>query len=77
MEPWSIIAARWPTRVLVARRLFATDSEFREIVSDYQEALSALDRWRGIEGASSGRVAGYEDLIRELETEIDKRFTTP
>jgi hypothetical protein len=77
MEPWSIIAARWPTRVLEARRLCARDSEFREIVSDYQEALSALDRWRGIEGASSGRAAEYEDLIRELESEIDKRFTAP
>lgn len=77
MESWSIIGARWPERVVRLRRRCAIDPEFRELVSDYQEARAALERWRGVDPASSARVADYERLVCELEAEIEQGLETP
>ncbi|GMG85118.1 hypothetical protein LNKW23_43340 [Paralimibaculum aggregatum] len=76
MEPWSIIAKRWPDRNLEIRRRCAVDADYRSIVSDYVEARSALDRWRRSDPAGSGRVADYERLVRELDAEIERSFVT-
>lgn len=75
MKPGAIIAERWPNRMLEVRKRCAVDPDFREIISDYQDARAALDRWRAIDPASSGRVAEYESLVHELESEIEDRLT--
>ncbi|WP_299902440.1 hypothetical protein [uncultured Ruegeria sp.] len=69
-----IIAKRWPNRMLEIRKRSSTDPEFRQILSDYCEATDALIRWRSIDPAASGRVADYERLVCELESEINKRL---
>lgn len=71
----AIFAERWPDRLFEIRRRSAIDPDFREVLSDYQEARAALDRWRAVDPASSGRVADYEELVRELEVEIENRLT--
>ena len=59
-------------RALAIRRRCAVDPAFRAVVSDYGDARSALDHWRQIDPVSSGRVADYERLVRELEEEIER-----
>jgi hypothetical protein len=61
--------------MLELRKREAIDPEFREILTDYEEARSALDRWRAIDPPSSDRVADYEGLVQELEAEIENRLT--
>lgn len=75
MEPWSIMAERWPDRILEIRWRCAVDGEFRAIVCDYQAARRALDRWSGIDPPGSERLADFEELIREIEAEIEERLS--
>lgn len=71
MDTWSLIAERWPEHMLKVRRRCAIDPGFREVVSDYETARCALNRWRGVDLTPSQRVADYERLVRELEAEIE------
>ncbi|MCB1312704.1 MAG: hypothetical protein KDK29_12875 [Sedimentitalea sp.] len=75
MDTWSLIAERWPEHLLKVRRRCAIDPGFREVVADYHEARCALTRWRGIDLTMSERVADYERLVRELESEIEAGVT--
>lgn len=71
MEPWSIIADRWPERAIAIRSRCAVNPEFRAVLSDYGEARSALDRWRAFEPPGSHRIVDDETLRVEIENEIE------
>ncbi len=75
MDLASIIAERWPNRMLEIRKRCSIDAEFRQVLSDYHEARAALVWWRNNDPATSGRVADYERLVHELEAEIEERLT--
>ena len=75
MEPGPILAERWPNRLLELRRKCATDPHFGELLSDYQAAREALDRWRAVDPENSRRIADYDSLVREIEAEIERGLT--
>jgi hypothetical protein len=77
MNRWTVIVSRWPERGFEIWRRCATDPDLRSIVCQYQEARSALDRWRAIDVPSSRRIADYEDLVRDLEAEIESALSQP
>lgn len=73
MELGPAVSGRWPNRILEFRKRCAIDPEFRETLSDYQDAREALERWRAIDPEPSRRIADYVELVHELEAEIDRR----
>ena len=77
MEAWFTISQRWPDQIPEIRRRCRVDPEFKATVADYAEARSALDRWRGIDPATSERIADYERLVHEIGGEIDQYLSLP
>lgn len=76
MQSWSIFAKRWPDHMLELQERCALNPDFSQILSDYEEAWTALDRWRGVDPAGSNRIADYERLVCELEAEIEQGLNT-
>lgn len=74
MDGFRAIIDRLPQRELDIRRCLVRDASFRAICSDYDEAMSARDRWKQAarQGDSEGqRIAeDYNNLLVELEEEI-------
>ena len=71
MVDWTFIVTRWPGRELEIRRRCSNDPAFASIVEDFCDASKALSHWGGIDPASSARIADYEALVDELESEIE------
>ena len=71
MGDWTFIVTRWPGRELEIRRRCSSDPVFASVVDDYCEACTALGHWGGIDPPSSARIADYETLVEELESEIE------
>ncbi len=70
------IVSRFPRHELTIHRLLARDPGFRSVCDDYDEALQALSHWAEFETAGSPRIAGYRELVTDLETEIERLITT-
>jgi hypothetical protein len=65
------VIERFPKHAASIRERFHDDQSFREMCSDYADTLEALQRW---EASSSpykvARVEEYQELARELESEV-------
>ena len=72
MPKANAIVSRFPRHELTIHRLLARDPGFRSVCDDYDEALQALSHWVGSEAADSPRLAGYRELLADLETEIER-----
>jgi len=69
-ESFRSIVARFPQREFDVRRRCAHDAHFRSICTDYEEATTALRRWRNA-GANGGHKADdYARFLNDLEAEI-------
>jgi hypothetical protein len=61
---------RFPDRELAIRRLHRSDSRFRSVCDDYEEAAAALRRWEGTRSGWAPETADYRRLCADLEAEI-------
>lgn len=68
------VAQRWPDREFEIHRLGARDDVFRAVLSDYEEARAALERWSAARPTDAGKTADYAEIARELEDEIETRL---
>jgi hypothetical protein len=65
------VIERFPERATSIRDLFHVDQSFREICGDYADTLEALQRWEASSGPyKAARVEEYQELARELESEV-------
>ncbi|WP_436636864.1 hypothetical protein [Microbaculum sp. FT89] len=70
MEAIRAIVDRFPRRELDIRRRCASDSRFRAICRDYEEAAAALSNWLYVSSDNSTRIEEYRNFLVELEAEI-------
>jgi hypothetical protein len=65
------VIERFPELAPSIRACFHGDQSFREMCSDYVEALDALQRWQTSDGPQrAARVEEYRELATALESEI-------
>jgi hypothetical protein len=68
----------FPEHAAFIRERFHDDQSFREMCSDYADALEALQRWQASEGPQkAARVEEYRELARALEIEIATALRLP
>ena len=72
------VIERFPELELPIRNCFHGDQSFREMCSDYAEALDALQRWQTSDHPrKAARVEEYQELARALESEIVAALRLP
>lgn len=64
------VIRRFPTQEFTARRLCASDPEFRRLCEDYAIAICALERWT----TDKAKAQDYRRIVGELEEEILEYF---
>jgi hypothetical protein len=68
----------FPEHTASIRRRFHGDPSFREMCSDYAEALEALRRWQASDDLrKSARIEEYRELANALEIEIVTALRLP
>jgi hypothetical protein len=68
----------FPAHAASIQQRFDDDQSFREMCSDYADALEALQRWQGSEDPQkAARVEEYQELARALEIEIASALRLP
>jgi hypothetical protein len=69
---------RFPEHAMAIRARFHADQRFREMCSDYAEALQAQQRWQASRGPhQAARVEEYRELAEGLELEIVAALRSP
>jgi hypothetical protein len=72
------VIERFPELAPSIRACFHGDQSFREMCSDYVEALDALQRWQASDGPQkAARVQEYQELAAALEREIVAALRPP
>jgi hypothetical protein len=72
------VIERFPEHAPSIRECFHDDQSFREMCSDYAEALNALQRWQTSDGPQkAARVEEYQELVGALESEIVAALRLP
>lgn len=72
------IVARFPEHASSIQDRFHEDPSFREMCSDYAEALEALQRWQASDDLrKSARIEEYRELAKALEIEIVTALRLP
>jgi hypothetical protein len=72
------VIERFPELAPAIRNFFHGDPSFREMCSDYAEALDALQRWQTSDHPQkAARVDEYRELARALESEIVAALRLP
>jgi hypothetical protein len=72
------VIERFPELAPSIRACFHGDQSFREMCSDYAEALDALQRWQASDGPQkAARVEEYQELAVALESEIVAALRLP
>ena len=72
------VIERFPELAASIQDCFHGDPSFREMCSDYAEALDALQRWQASEGPQkAARIEEYRELARALEIEIVTALRAP
>jgi hypothetical protein len=72
------VIERFPELAPSIRNCFHGDQSFREMCSDYAEALDALQRWQTSDHPQkAARIEEYQELARALETEIVAALRLP
>ena len=72
------IMARFPEHAPSIQNRFHDDPSFRDMCSDYAEALQALQRWQGSDGPQkAARVEEYSELAQALEIEMVTALRLP
>jgi hypothetical protein len=65
------VIERFPKHEASIRDFFHADQSFREICGDYADTLEALERWQASSGPhKTARIEEYQELARELESEV-------
>lgn len=68
----------FPDHAASIRDRFHDDQSFREMCSDYADALEALQRWQASDSPQkAARVEEYRELARALEIEIATALRLP
>ena len=69
---------RFPEFAASIQDRFQDDESFREMCSDYAEALKALQRWQASDGPQkAARIEEYRELAEALEIEIATALRHP
>jgi hypothetical protein len=72
------VIERFPELAPSIRNCFHGDQSFREMCSDYAEALDALQRWQTSDHPQkAARIEEYQELARALESEIVAALRLP
>ena len=72
------IMARIPEHAPSIQNRFHDDSSFRDMCSDYAEALEALQRWQASEAPQqAARIEEYRELAKALEIEMVTALRRP
>jgi hypothetical protein len=72
------IIARFPEHAPAIRDRFHEDPSFREMCSDYAEALEALQRWQASDvPQKAARIEEYRELAKALEIEMVTALRLP
>ena len=72
------LIARAPELATSIQGRFHDDPNFREMCSDYAEALETLQRWQASDDPHrAARVEEYQELTRALEVEIAAALRLP
>lgn len=70
--------AQFPEHAPLIQTRFREDPSFREMCSDYAEALEALQRWQGSEvPQKAARIEEYRELAKALEIEMVTALRLP
>ena len=65
------VIERFPERAAAIQHRFREDQSFREMCSDYAEALEALERWQASDvPQKAARIEEYRELANALEIEM-------
>lgn len=65
------VIARFPEHASSIQNRFREDPSFREMCSDYAEALEALQRWQASDAPhQAARIEEYRELANALEIEM-------
>ena len=68
----------FPKHAASIRERFHEDPSFREMCSDYAEALEALQRWQASDDLrKSARIEEYRELAKALEIEMVTALRLP
>ena len=62
---------RFSDHILALRRRMRDDPSFRELCTDYEEAVAALTYWLSPSHRSEKWAEDYRVLVSDLETEIE------
>ena len=72
------VVARFPEHAASIQTRFREDPSFREMCSDYAEALEALQRWEACDAPQqSDRIEEYQGLAKALEIEMVTSLRLP
>ena len=72
------VLQRFPEHAASIRERFHADPSFREMCSDYAEALEALRRWQASDAPQrAARIEEYRELAKALEIEIVTALRLP
>ena len=72
------IMARFPEHAPAIQNRFREDPSFREMCSDYAEALEALQRWQASDvPQKAARIEEYRELAKALEIEMVTALRLP
>jgi hypothetical protein len=72
------IVARFPEHAPVIQTRFHEDQSFREMCSDYVEALEALQWWQASDVPQrAARIEEYRELAKALEIEMVTALQLP
>jgi hypothetical protein len=72
------VMERFPEHAPAIQNRFRGDQSFREMCSDYAEALEALQRWQASEAPQqAARIEEYRELAKALEIEMVTALRLP
>lgn len=72
------VMERFPEHAPAIQNRFRGDQSFREMCSDYAEALEALQRWQASDvPQKAARIEEYRELAKALEIEMVTALRLP